>query len=244
MGEELDATTKSLIITTLITSSLSVLTTMIFFFFYFKFAPIRNNKASQLFLMLATSNLIIWTVTMVNSLNLLVKNETNSTYNASTCAAIGYILHLSGLMGIMSVLLITLLFYICVLSNDYWATKVNHIIIITILTTVGVSVVPFIYKGFGPDGKVMCWIGNVEIKFWGLYFYVIILAFLIIYFVLVCLKTIRKLKISDNEKIRLTRHVVVFPIILFVSALPGMILTFLEVDLIFAFIFFISFLLD
>lgn len=210
-------------ITLLVSCSLSVISTGLFLIFYVKYGEFKNNFASQLILILALCDLLCWGQCLVTSIYILAKNTVAYEFNESLCVYLAYIVNFSSLSVLITVFLISFSIYLSTVRNIVITRYQLLLWFIAAFFVLIMSFLPFLVDEYGPVDGVLCWVTGKNMKFFS-YYILILLIFIVDYYCIIkTLFVIRRLPLQAKVKMKLRRHLILFPLIFIFSFSAGLI---------------------
>lgn len=210
-------------ISLLVSCSLSVISTGLFLIFYVKYGEFKNNFASQLILILALCDLLCWGQCLVTSIYILANNTVVSEFNGSLCVYLAYIVNLSSLSILITVFLISFSIYLSTVRNIVITRYQLMLWFIAAFFVLIMSILPFLVNEYGPVDGVLCWVTGKNMKFFSYYVWILLIFIVDYYCILKTLFVIRKLPLQAKVKIKLRRHLILFPLIFIFSFSAGLI---------------------
>ena len=214
-------------ITMIVSCFFSVFFNASFLCFYIRFGQIRNNFASQLILILSICDLLCWGQSLLMNLYLLFTDQTVYDFQDSLCISLAFLMNLSSMTIMITIFLISFSIYLSTVKNIVITDHKFKLYFSAIFFIIILSALPFITNDYGKADSMLCWIVGKPMSFFSYYLVIWVIFLIDFYFIARTLYVIKKLPIVEHLKIKLKRHLILFPLIFIFSYSAGFLNSFI-----------------
>ena len=190
------------------------------------YSKIRKNISAQIVIIISILEFIIWLFRMLGSIYTLLNNKSLENMSHSVCQSSGFLWTFINLSIFSFIFLIGLVLYIefhysrLVIKVE---SKRKYIYILIFLCTIFLSSIPFMNNAYGEVNGVSCGIKGRLTRL-----FIFDIPFLVLMILYICLiisvsRKLNSLQIRNDIRRSLTLKFLLFPLLMIICWIPGMI---------------------